>query len=161
MLSKLTDNSKVWIFQSNKFFTEPQAKIINQDLSVFMDEWSVHGTKIKTDFEIVDNLFIVLGADETQSAVSGCSKDSMTRVVKSLGEKLNIDFFDRLSIAYKNSGGNIELLTLDKFKKGLQSDAIRQNSIVFNNLIETKAELESNWQVEVKNSWHKMLLPIM
>jgi hypothetical protein len=161
MLSKLTDNSKVWVFQSNRFFTESETKIINQDLSIFMDEWSVHGTKIKTDFEIINNLFIVLGADETQSTVSGCSKDSMVRVVKSLGAKLNIDFFDRLSIAFKDGNDKIELLTLDKFKKGLQSDSIRQNTLVFNNLIETKAELKSNWQVEVKNSWHKMLLPIM
>ena len=157
MLNTLPNNAKVFIFQANRQLTSTDITVINDKMKSFLSSWAAHGKELTTEYTIQNNLFLIVGSDEDKVVTSGCSKDSLTHAIHFIGEKLNIDFFNRLNIAYKTKSGNFELASMIDFKKMIEKDEITQNTIVVNNLIETKADLLNCWQVEVENSWHKTL----
>ncbi len=161
MLNTLPNNSKVFIFQADRILTDSDNEVIVTKMNSFLPTWATHGEELTAEFTIQDNLFLIVGNNEDKVATSGCSKDSLTHAIQFIGEKLNIDFFNRLNIAYKMKSGNFGLTNMLNFKMMMQKDEITQNTIVVNNLIETKNDLLNNWQVEVKNSWHKTLVPIL
>ena len=47
---------------------------------------------------------------------------------------------------------------LNDFKIHCQSLADNEKLIVFNNLVKNIEELENNWEVDVRNSWHNRYL---
>jgi hypothetical protein len=84
--------------------------------------------------------------------VSGCSTDSSVRFVKELGEKFGVDFFNRTTLAFfaKNK---IQLLPMNQLHYAIENRFIDQETLYFNNLVQTKEELERDWIIPVKNSW--------
>ena len=96
MLSELSDTASVWVFQSDRKLNDEEIAFVQKQLNVFVPEWSAHGTNLKSDYAVVENYFIIVGVDEHFAEASGCSKDSLTRAIKGIGEQLNVDFFNRL-----------------------------------------------------------------
>ncbi|MFK8038377.1 MAG: hypothetical protein AB8B74_08815 [Crocinitomicaceae bacterium] len=160
MLSSLSNQANVWIFQANKQLTKDQINTIEKSLNKFVPEWAAHGVSLKADFEVAKNLFLIIGVDENHAQASGCSKDTLNRHIQSIGDLLEVDFFNRLNIAYVNEKESIEIVNMITFKDLVQKDVIRQNTMVFNNLISKKSELETDWEVKLSESWHANLMPI-
>jgi hypothetical protein len=161
MLNTLPNNAKVFIFQADRKLTSSDLEVISTEMDLFIPKWATHGEELTAEYTVQNDFFLIIGNDEAKVATSGCSKDSLTHVIQSIGEKLKIDFFNRLNIAYQTSSGDFELTNMLNFKKMMQKDEIKQNTLVFNNLIEFKSDLLENWKIEVKNSWHKTLAPIL
>src|SRR5688500_2176940 len=113
----LHDQSRIWIFQSSRKFNSRETKIISDALSAFTEGWLVHGSAMKASFDIRFDQFIILAADEQANAASGCSIDDSVRTLKKLGEELNIDFFDRTKVAFKNQDEVITIPISDLKKK--------------------------------------------
>ena len=101
-----------------------------------------------------------MGVDENFNNVSGCSIDSSVRVIKELEDEFDLDLMNKLNIAFK-VGENLNTVTLAEFQEYLKLEKVNEDTIVFNNMIQSKDELVSNWEVPVKQSWHKQLLAII
>ena len=157
----LAPNSRVWIYQANKFLSAEEQEKISTEMKLFVQGWASHGNELYGDCTVESDLFLMVGADEFKSPTSGCSLDALTRKVKALGDELSIDFFNRLNIAYEDASTKIHLVSLEEFKNLMRSDDITEQTIVYNNLIETVAELDENWRTKVKNSWHNNILQIL
>ena len=153
----LSDNSRVWIYQSSRELTETETKEIVEHGKKFIDSWSAHGAELNAAFQIFYNRFLVLFADESDVKASGCSIDSSVHFIKKIQDAYQLDLFDRLNIAFKTSN-QIDTLRMNDFQLALSKGQLTENTIVFNNLIERKGEFDSSWETEVKNSWHKQLL---
>jgi len=160
-LAHLAPHARVWIFQSDRFLNEQECEEINKAMHEFMPNWASHGNELYGGFALEKELFLVIGVDEAKSPASGCSIDSLTRVVKDLGAKLNINFFNRLAIAYEDAQGKIQIVSMADFKRLLTENTLNQNTIVFNNLVNTRAEFDSKWRTSVQNSWHSNLLQLV
>ena len=74
------------------------------------------------------------------------------KVIKEIEIEFGIDLFNRTQIAFEQMG-EIVTLSIPEFKKVVQSD-----TVVFNNLVTTKADLEENWKTVASNSWHTKFL---
>jgi len=61
--------------------------------------------------------------------------------------------FNKLQTAFKY-GENINIVSLAEFQKYAKEQKIDRHTIVFNNMIQTKKELETNWEVIANKSWH-------
>ena len=154
--NQLSPLSKVWIYQSNKAFNETEAAILIERINGFVKQWTAHKLEVSGDGALLYNRFVVLMADETHVGVSGCSVDSSVHFIRSIGNEFNVNFFDRWNIAYKKNG---EVLSCarEEFSKLVETGIITDDTIVFNNLVQTKAELETQWEIAYKNSWVKNL----
>ena len=153
----LPNNSRVWIYQSDREFTDKEIEFISAKAEEFINQWTRHGDDLKGSFTIKYNQFLVLAVNEGFNNVSGCSIDSSVRFVKELEESLEVDMMNKMNISFKD-GDHIKVLTMSDFKEFTKSNQITSETIVFNNMISTLAELETQWEVSVNNSWHKRFL---
>lgn len=150
---EISKNARVWIYQANRELKESEIAKIKDIITVFVKNWSAHEVALKANFEIRYQRFIVLMVDENQATASGCSIDKSVHLMKEIGEMFQVDFFDRMDIAYKQ-GDAVRSCSRKEFEQLISDGKITQESIVFNNLVTTVSQLESQWEVPFKESWH-------
>lgn len=153
----LPSHSRVWIYQSDRKFTTKEVEFISEKAILFTNQWTKHGSDLQGSFVIKYDQFLVLAVDEGFNNVSGCSIDSSVRFVKELEKFLGVDMMNKMNISFKNDD-HINIVTMSNFKEFIKSNKITSETIVFNNMISTKEELETQWEVSVNNSWHKRFL---
>jgi hypothetical protein len=153
----LPSHSRVWIYQSNRKFTTQEVEFITEKAILFTNQWTKHGSDLQGSFVIKYNQFLILAVDEGFNNVSGCSIDSSVRFVKELEKFMGVDMMNKMNISFKDDD-HINIVTISDFKEFIKSNKITSETIVFNNMISTKEELETQWEVSLNNSWHKRFL---
>jgi len=151
--------SRVWIYQCNRVFSLSEALEIEDLLDEFARQWTSHGTPVKGAAYLFFAQFIVLIADETATGVSGCSTDSSVRLIKDIEQRFAVNMFDRTTLAFIVRE-KCELLPLSQLQYALDNGFISMDTLYFNNLVQTKEELESKWIIPVKDSWLKNKLKL-
>src|SRR5688572_9584523 len=144
--------SRVWIYQSNRLFSIQEALAIEEMLNDFTSKWLSHGSPVKGAAHLFFGQFIILMADEKATGVSGCSTDSSVRLIKDIEQLFGVNLFDRTALAFVVKD-KVELLPLSQLQYAFGNGFINSDTLYFNNLVETKEELENDWIVLVKNSW--------
>lgn len=151
---EISENSRVWIYQSNRAFKNGEEDQIEKLLHLFTGQWQAHGNKLTAMAEIRYLRFIILMVDEARAGATGCSIDKSVNLMKGIENQFNVTLFDRFNIAYHPASGGIDSCGRAEFEKLLASGAITENTIVFNNLVQTLKELNTRWEVPLKDSWH-------
>ena len=154
---QLPDDARVWVYQCNRSFTEEEQAQLNTQLQEFINRWKVHGKDLLSAFELRYNRFIVIGASPDAHGVGGCSLDTLARFIQELETQYNVTLLDRMNVSYRQ-GEYIAYKNLPDFKKMVKDKAVSAQTIVFNNLVNTKLEYEENWEVPLEESWHNRFL---
>ena len=145
-------DSRVWIYQASRVFSLQEALEIEELLNEFATQWKSHGTPVKGAAYLFFGQFIVLIADETATGISGCSTDSSVRLIKDIEQRFAVNMFDRTTLAFVVKE-KVELLPLSQLQYAVDNGFIGTDTLYFNNLVQTKEELENNWIIPVKDSW--------
>lgn len=153
----LPNNSRVWIYQADRAFTNAEIAFISEKAEDFINQWTRHGDDLKGSFTIKYNQFLVLAVDESFNNVSGCSIDSSVRFIQALEKELQLDLMNKMNVTFKDRN-NINLVKLSDFQRFAKEQKVTSETIVFNNIVQTKQDLENNWEVPAKESWHKRFL---
>lgn len=154
---KLPDHSRVWVYQSNRKLNEEEIAEIKEETADFLTEWTAHGDTLEAGFEIRYDRFIIIGLNQDKVAASGCSIDASVHFIQSLEKKYDVDLLDKMNVTYYN-GDYIAHKTLTDFRKMAKNKSVSKNTVVFNNLVNTKAEYLENWEVPAHESWHGRFL---
>jgi len=155
----LPNNARVWIYQANREFTENEILEVSKKAEDFIETWTRHGEDLKASYEIKYQQFLVLAVDESFNDVSGCSIDSSVRFIKTTEQSFGIDLMNKLNIAFK-IGENINTVSLAVFQQFVKEDKIDGDTIVFNNMVQSKADYDTNWEVPASQSWHQRFIPV-
>ncbi|PCI07241.1 MAG: ABC transporter ATPase [Flavobacteriaceae bacterium] len=155
----LPTEARVWIYQANRELTETEIEEISKKAEVFIESWTRHGEDLKASYEIKYNQFLVLAVDESFNDVSGCSIDSSVRFIKSTEQSFGIDLMNKLNIAFK-IGENINTVSLSAFQQYIKEEKIDGDTIVFNNMVQSVGEYQTNWEVPANQSWHQRFIPV-
>lgn len=148
----LSDNAKVWIYQGSRPFSEKEENEINEQLHQFYTQWLSHGDKVNGWAKLLFRQFVVVIADEDETMVSGCSTDSMQRIVKSLEKQYSVNLFDRMTLTFLVKE-KAEMLPYGQVQYAIDKGYINKDTLFFNNIAATKKQLLENWIVPVKESW--------
>jgi len=154
---KISDESRIWIFQSNRLISEIDIKSIEKKIDAFLSSWTSHGNQLMVASKIKYNLFIIIALDESCSTASGCSIDKLVSFIKNIENEYRISLLDRLDLSYIDKN-KISVLRLDDFKRKILEKKINNDTIVFNNLINLKSDLADNWEIPLNRSWHHKLI---
>ena len=144
--------SKVWVYQSSRLFSLGEAFEVEEMLKQFTAQWKSHGTPVKGEAHLFFGQFIILLADETATGVSGCSTDSSVRLIKDIEQRFGVDMFDRTTLAFVVKD-KVQMLPLSQLQFAAENGFITNDTLYFNNLVQTKEELEQQWIIPVKESW--------
>ncbi len=156
----LPNESRVWIYQANRELSENEIEVISKKAEEFIAVWTRHGEDLKASYEIKYNQFLVLAVDESFNDVSGCSIDSSVRFIKGIEQKFGIDLMNKLNITFK-IGENINTVTLTMFQQFIKEEKINAETIVFNNMVQSKEDYETKWEVPAHQSWHQRFIPVI
>lgn len=147
-----SSDSRIWIYQSSRLFTISESLEIEELLNDFTAKWLSHGTPVKGAGHLFFGQFIVLMADERATGVSGCSTDSSVRLIKDIEQRFSVNMFDRTTLAFIIKD-RIQLLPLSQLQYAFDNSFINSHTLYFNNVVQTKEELENNWIIPLKDSW--------
>ena len=156
----LNNNSRVWVYQSNRAFALNEALQVEELLANFILTWKSHGTPVLGYAKVFFRQFIIFMADETASGVSGCSTDSSVRLVKNIEKDFEVDMFDRQLLAFVVNE-RIQMIPLMQVNNFLEDGLLTADTLYFNNTILTKKELIKNWIIPVKKSWLAKRVPFL
>ncbi|MGY0392383.1 ABC transporter ATPase [Bizionia sp. KMM 8389] len=151
--SSLPEESRVWIYQANRTFTDTEIEEIQNKLNNFIENWTAHGADLQGGFTIKYKRFIVLALNQNLNKATGCSIDASVHFIQELEKDYQVDLMDKMNVSYKQ-GDFIAYKTLSDFRKMAKDRAISKNTIVFNNLVNNIAEFNEHWEVPASESWH-------
>ena len=150
MFENFSDQSRVWVYPSSRILNQDDRQVICKYLDDFIVKWNAHGVSIKGSYEIFDNNFIVLIADEEKATASGCSIDSSVKCIKSIGSQLNIDFFNRLSIIVEKDNKIQRVSFVD-----LSSET---SDYVFDTSVSRLSELRNGFKIPTQDYLNRLVL---
>jgi hypothetical protein len=125
-----------------------------------LEAWSAHGSPVTWGYRIAHDQFLLVGVDETHTALSGCSIDAAVRRVRELERRLGMSFLDNSRVFFREDD-RIRRVTRAEFRALAESGRITADTVVFNNVIETLGDLRRGlWEVEARRSWHGQMFPV-
>lgn len=145
-------DSRVWVYQSSRLFMMSEALHVEDLLNNFAANWQSHGAPVKGYGNLFYGQFIVLMADERATGVSGCSTDSSVRLIKQIEQLFKVNMFDRQMLSFMVKD-KVQMLPLSQLQYAIDNNFISPDTLYFNNLVQTKEELENKWLIPVKDSW--------
>ena len=149
----LPPESKIWIYQSNRKFTEDEFSEIKTSVENFVENWAAHGTSLEASYLLKYNRFIIFAVNQEPQVATGCSIDKSVQFIQELEQKYKVDLLDKMNVTFKN-GEFVAHKTLIEFKKMAKDKAVTGSTIVFNNLVNNIEEFNDAWEVPAEESWH-------
>jgi len=151
--SEMSNDSKIWIYQSNRKFIDTELDEINDLIIKFLNTWTAHGSELLTSFEIKYNRFIIIALNESVKPATGCSIDYCIHFIQDIEKKYNIDLLDKMNVTFKQ-GKYIIYKPINDFKELVRKKSVSKNTIVFNNLVVDISDYMENWEISAEKSWH-------
>ena len=66
----LPEESRVWIYQANRPFTEDEIKEIEPKIKTFLEQWTAHGQNLQAGYNVVYKRFIVIALNQSLNNVA-------------------------------------------------------------------------------------------
>jgi hypothetical protein len=130
------------LYQTNRPLNSTEITGLNEQLEEFTKQWAAHGNQLKAAGEVLNPYFVALAVDLTHENASGCSIDSSVRFIKSVGEELKVDFFNRLKMWVEDENGQQNLVP---FKQIIE----QSQNFVYNPLVEKVGDLDAKFKIRI------------
>lgn len=150
--AQFSDNSKVWIYQSSRPFSDNEIATLNTKLASFAVQWVAHNKQLMAQGKVIADRFIMLMVDETHTGASGCSIDTSMRFLKELEAAFNISLLDRTLVNYESTSG-IQTIALSELQDKFKSGIVTRETIVYDPLVNTKIALDTSFKTPLVNTW--------
>ncbi len=153
----LSDESKVWIYPASRKFYKDEIEVIQNKIESFVIDWKKDDENFKCSYQFLYNRFIIIVAEDETSSVTNQDIDLLVGFILELQNSYEVELLDRMNFCFKQ-GEYVQYKELKEFKKLLKNKAISEKTIVFDNLIQTKEDLENFWEVPITESWYSRFL---
>ena len=155
----LPDQSRVWIFGSDRALNPDETRGLLSDTDRFLEGWAAHGAPLKASREWTDTHFLTIAVDQSTAGASGCSIDGLFRTLSSLGPRIGANLVGSGRVFYRDSAGEVQSVSRDRFTELASSGEITAATPVFDTTIQTLGEWRDRFERTVADSWHAQLLP--
>lgn len=149
--------SRIFIYPSSRAFAATELQEIERKIAAFLTDWNAHGEALRAGFEIRYNRFIIIATDASYQAPSGCSLDALAHLIQGLEQAYGLTLLDRMNVSFRQ-GAYIAYKELSDFKELAKNNSVSEDTIVFNNVVNTVEEYRQYWEVPLKESWYKRFL---
>lgn len=152
-LTQFSHDSKIWIYQSNRYLSTDQESIITHKLTQFVAEWNSHGAMLKAGFDVVDHRFIIIAVDEASAKASGCSIDKSVTVIKEIEAAFGLGLLERGNVSYQSKSGEIMTIAFNQIKQTMANGDITADTLVYDNNVESLGLLKTEWLKKAETTW--------
>lgn len=145
-------DARVWLFQSERKISDAEQTELLKDLANYTQTWRSHGDDLASMGRIVKDQFIVLIADTISTQIGGCSQDDMMRFIQSVEKKYNLSLLNRSLVALLVDD-EVQLHNLNELSNKVKEHVVSEKSLMFDNMVRSRADFQHNWLKPLKDSW--------
>jgi hypothetical protein len=155
--NSLPENSKVWVYPSNRKFYPNEIEEIEVKINAFIESWKPEDENFKASYQFLYQRFIIFIVDVDTVALTNEDIDTSVSFILSLQETYDVSLLDKMNVCFKQ-GEFVQYKELKDFKKLLKNKALTGKSIIFDNLISIKQDLDNHWEMPIEESWYNRFL---
>jgi len=148
----LPGHARIWIFQADRELQPAEEQALAEELLTFQQSWKTHGSPLNAGVAILFSTFAIVAVDEKVQAPSGCSIDKAFRLLQDFGQKHNLNFFDRMRVAWQKDE-QVLSASKDEVKAMLAAGSLSADTLYFDNRIQLLSQLESDWLQPMNSGW--------
>lgn len=148
----LSGASRVYYYPSSRKFYPNEIAGLTSKVEAFCQGLD----NAKIGFKLVYDRFIVFFVSES-TPLSIEQNDKMVEFVLNLEKEYAIDLLDKVNVCFKQ-GEFVQRKEIPDFKKLIKSRSVSGKTIVFDPMVNTKAEFLSCWEAPLSESWLAHLL---
>ncbi len=153
-IDSLPDDSRVWVFTADAPLDSEAAKSLRELLTTFLAQWTAHKLELSVSFEILHNRFVVIAADESFRAPSGCSIDALVHGMREIGTRIGVPLVDTPDVTWRTEDG-VHGTNRAGFAQLVLSGVVTLDTIVFDRTIQSIGDLRNgSWEKSARDSWH-------
>lgn len=145
-------HARVWVYKSAAAFTPEQRRVIRTLGARFTGGWAAHGSALDACVDVLHDHFVVIAVDEQQAMASGCSIDKSVRFVQDLERELGLNLTDRMVVLYEKDG-MLGTCRVPDVQAMLGRGELSADTIVFDDLVNTKADLDARFRAPLRGTW--------
>ena len=148
----MPDNSRIWIYQSDRDLNESEISIIDDKTTTFLDSWQAHGKDLECSYSIINRRFIVIAVNENINPIGGCSIDYSLQLINDISDTIQTNLLNRLIVNFKIDN-KISSVSLNDLKTKIKEGTLSSETIIFNTTVNTKGELLNDFEIDIGSSW--------
>ncbi|WP_435253698.1 ABC transporter ATPase [Tenacibaculum sp. A30] len=152
----LSEEAKVWVYPSSRKFYPQEIDELKEKLQSFVEAWKQDDADFKASFELKYDRFIVFSAEEDVQ-LTNTDIDQQVAFILQLQQEYEVELLDKMNVCFKQ-GEFIQYKDVKEFKTLLKKKSVSAKTVVFDNLVQTKGELENYWEVPITESWYNRFL---
>ena len=153
----ISEDAKVWIYPSSRKFYPTEIEEIEQKIKTFVENWKADDENFKASYQFLYHRFIIFVADVSETTITNADIDASVSFILALQETYKIELLDKMNACFKQ-GEFVQYKELKDFKKLVKNKAVTGKTIIFDNLVNNKEDLENFWEISIENSWYNRFL---
>ncbi|NND71522.1 MAG: hypothetical protein HKN43_08075 [Rhodothermales bacterium] len=155
IFNKLPDSANVWIYTASRSLSADEQVQISETLNTFLEDWQSHGRRVSGQIEFLDGRFLLIGAHIPDGDISGCGIDASSRAANVALDLENLTWLDNLQISFRNTAGDVNVVSRPMFREYVEKGQISEDTIVFDLSVTTVAGIrDGRFERSFKDSWH-------
>lgn len=157
---RLPGHARLWVFAADRPLTVPERELMVREVERGLAKWNAHGSPVIWGHDLRYDRFLLVGVDESTTALSGCSIDSAIHAIQALESRLGLSLLDHARVFFRD-GEEIRAVSRADFRSLAERGEVAGDTVVFNNVIPTVGELQAGkWEVPASASWHARAFPL-
>ena len=152
---RLPDSARIWVFPLHDHLPPDERKVVSRRVEDFLDGWAAHGTPLTGGYDWVADRFLVVGVDQASVPPSGCSIDSMVRILKDEEARLGRRLVDHGPIFFRDEAGEVMSLSRKEFRAAAEAGRVTPETRVFDTTLTAMDQLrEGALERPAREAWH-------
>jgi hypothetical protein len=152
----LPPGSKIWVLASDR--ASPPGELARLGEKV-MGAWDKKQPLLGGCFQVVDDHFLIVGADQSRDPLDGCTVDAMMHWVHKLEEDTGLRLTDRTTVWYRSADGTVRSSSRGAFRKAFEAGEITEDTPVFDTAVaRVEALRERRFEVPLAACWHAQIV---
>lgn len=149
----LPDASRVWIFGSDRPLSEAGTTALLRGVDEHLAQWKAHGAPLTVGSQLRDARFLVVAVDQSTAGATGCSIDSLFRVLAGLEGEVGASLVGGGRVFYRGAEGVVQSATRDEVPGLAASGAIGKDTVVFDTSLTDLGRFRTGFEQRAKESW--------
>jgi len=150
----IPDDARLWVFGVGDELGREKREHFLARVDGFLEVWAAHGSPLRCARDFRHGRFLLVAVDEASVPPSGCSIDSMVRLLKELEVEIDTSLVDNTPVWYRDDGG-VHRVSRADFRRHAEEGRVDADTLVFDNTITRVGQLEAGeWERRARDSWH-------
>ena len=147
----ISDSSRIWIYASELKLNQATKDYILEKLFSHLSSWEAHKQPLEAAASIFLDHFVVVAVDELNTKASGCSIDTLQKIIQELETNLSISLMNRLNV-YCQIDNSIKCIASSELKNN-----VSENTLFYDLTISNKSDL-THFLKPIKDGWCNTLI---